>query len=76
MFTLQHQIYNFLSVLDGEYMLVVLLQQVHGVHRHSILCATQEEPARVYSPRDPPRNYAHVCLVRAQVCTWYVPLQD
>lgn len=59
-------------ISDGQHLLVVLLQQVHGVLRHLVLCASQEERARVDSTRDPSRHHAHVCLVRTQICTWYV----
>lgn len=51
---------------------MVLLQQVHGILRHTVLCAAQEERARVDAARDPPRDHAHVCVVRSQVCAWYV----
>lgn len=56
---------------NGEHLLVVLLQQVHGILRHTVLCAAQEERARVDAARDPPRDHAHVCVVRSQVCAWW-----
>lgn len=55
-------------------MLVVLLQQIHGVHGHTFLRAAQEKRARVYSACDTPRHHAHVGVVRTQVCTRSVPI--
>lgn len=53
--------------IDGEHLLVVLLQQVHGVRGHDVLCATQKERARVCAARYPPRHHAHVRLVWHEV---------
>lgn len=50
-------------------MLVVLLQQIHGVHGYTFLRAAQEKRARVHSACDTPRHHAHVGVVRTQVCT-------
>lgn len=49
---------------DGEHVLVVLLQQVHGVYGHAFLRAAQEKRTRVYSACDTPRHHAHVRVVR------------
>ena len=49
--------------LDGEHLLVVLLQQVYGIFRYTVLCAAKEERACVNSPRNTSWNYANVRLV-------------
>lgn len=62
-----------LYCIDGKHVLVVLLQQVHRVLRHSVLRAPQKERACVYAARHPPRDHAHVGVVRAQVRSRSVP---
>lgn len=53
---------------DGEHVLVVLFQQVYGVHGHTFLRATQEKRACVYLTRHTSRYHAYVGLVWTQVC--------
>lgn len=57
--------------VDGPYVLVVLLQQVHRVLRHAVLHPEEEEQPREHPPRPTSRLYALLRLDGHEIRTRY-----
>lgn len=67
-------IFMSMIVSDGQYMLVVLLFEIHRVSRHDVLHFKEEKQSRVNSARHPSRLYAVLCLDGTEIRTRYTDI--